>query len=74
VAESPQLKESSTMRPDTPSKPELAPHMAQIEVEHTVIVALRPEARRRDVSVERLVQNILNVLVTDRLVTAVLDD
>jgi hypothetical protein len=48
--------------------------MARIEVEHTTIVALRPEALRRDVSVERLVQNILDVLVTDKLVTTVLDD
>ena len=48
--------------------------MAQIQVEHTVIVALRPEARRRDVSVERLVQNILDVIVADRLTKAVLDD
>jgi hypothetical protein len=60
--------------PDVPSQPGLAPHMAQIQVEHTVIVALRPEARRRDVSVERLVQDILDVIVADRLTKAVLDD
>jgi hypothetical protein len=60
--------------PHAPSRPETAPHMASIEVEHAVIVALRPEARRRDVSVERLVQNLLTVPVADKLVTAVLDD
>jgi hypothetical protein len=60
--------------PHIPSQPDTAPHMSRIEVEHAVIMALRPEARRRDVSVERLVRNILTVVATDRLVTAVLDD
>jgi hypothetical protein len=64
----------TSVGPHSPSRPETAPHMARIEVEHTTIVALRPEARRRDVSVERLVQNLLTVLVTDKLVAAVLDD
>jgi hypothetical protein len=35
---------------------------------------LRPEAARRDVSVPALVNHVLEILVRDRLVTAVLDD
>jgi hypothetical protein len=45
-----------------------------IEIEHTTVAALRPEARRRDVSVARLVYNLLGTIVADGLVTAVLDD
>jgi hypothetical protein len=37
-------------------------------------VALRPEAARRDVPVTRLVHDLLSVIATDHLTTAVLDD
>jgi hypothetical protein len=56
------------------SKPELTPNMVPIGVQHAVIMALRPEARRRDVSVDRLIQDLLSVIVTDHLTTAVLGD
>jgi len=45
-----------------------------VEIEHTVVAALRPEARRRDVSVARLVYDLLGMIAADGLVTAVLDD
>jgi hypothetical protein len=45
-----------------------------VEIEHAVVVALRPEARRRDISVARLVHDLLNVIATDQLTTAILDD
>jgi hypothetical protein len=45
-----------------------------IELEHAVVAAFRPEARRRDVSVARLVQDLLGTIAADGLVTAVLDD
>jgi hypothetical protein len=60
--------------PQTPSKPELSPHMTSIEVEHTVIVALRPEAARRDVPVTRLVHDLLDAIATNHLTTVVLGD
>jgi hypothetical protein len=42
-----------------------------IEIEHALVAAL---ARRRDVSVARLVHDLLNVIATDQLTTAILDD
>jgi hypothetical protein len=45
-----------------------------VEIEHTVVAAFRPEARRRDVSVAPLVQDLLGMIAADGLVTAVLDD
>jgi hypothetical protein len=45
-----------------------------IEIEHALVAALRPEARRRDVSVARLVYDLLGMIAADGLVTAVLDD
>jgi hypothetical protein len=45
-----------------------------VEIEHTVVAALRPEARRRDVSVARLVYDLFGTIAADGLVTAVLDD
>ena len=42
-----------------------------IEIEHALVAAL---ARRRDVSVARLVHDLLNVVATDQLTTAILDD
>jgi hypothetical protein len=37
-------------------------------------MALRPEAARRDVSVDRLVRDLLDVIAEDKLATAILDD
>jgi hypothetical protein len=45
-----------------------------VEIEHALVAALRPEARRRDVSVARLVYDLLGMIAADGLVTAVLDD
>jgi hypothetical protein len=45
-----------------------------IEIEHALVAALRPEARRRDVSVARLVYDLLGMIAADGLVTAILDD
>jgi hypothetical protein len=46
-----------------------------VEVDHSVVVQLRPEARRRDVPVARLVRDLLDrVGAEPGLVGAILDD
>jgi hypothetical protein len=55
------------------AEPPKHPAALSIEIEHGLVAALRPEARRRDVSVERLIQDLLTTIATDKLVTAVLD-
>lgn len=60
--------------PDSPSKPELPPHLTAIEVDAGVVKRLRPEATRRQLSVPALINNILVVTVEDKLTTAILDD
>ena len=47
---------------------------AKIEVEHDLITRLRPEAARREVTVNRLIRDLLDVIVDDKLTTAILDD
>jgi hypothetical protein len=44
-----------------------------IEV-HALVVRLRPEARRRDMPLARLVRDLLDRIADDQLVDAVLDD
>jgi hypothetical protein len=45
-----------------------------VEIEHALVTAFRSEARRRDVSVARLVYDLLSAIASGGLVTAVLDD
>jgi hypothetical protein len=45
-----------------------------VEVGHDLVVRLRPEAARRDLPVKTLIGDLLDVIATDALVTAVLDD
>ena len=45
-----------------------------VELDADLIRLLRPEARRRDVTVGRLVLDLLLAIATDGLATAVLDD
>lgn len=45
-----------------------------LELEHDVAVRLRREAASRDVPLDYLVRNLLDVVARDRLVDAVLDD
>jgi hypothetical protein len=46
-----------------------------VEVDHSIVVSLRPEARRRDVPVARLVRDLLDrVGAEPGLVGAILDD
>jgi hypothetical protein len=47
---------------------------ALFEIEHDLITRLRPEAARREVSVDRLIRDLLDVIVDDQLTTAILDD
>jgi hypothetical protein len=44
-----------------------------VEVDHALVLRLRPQAVRRDVSVQRLLLDLINVIVRDRLTAAVLD-
>jgi hypothetical protein len=46
-----------------------------VEVDHAIVVSLRPEARRRDVPLKRLVTDLLDALGEEPgLVGAILDD
>jgi hypothetical protein len=45
-----------------------------IEVEAAVIRQLRPEAAKRGLNITSLIRNLLDVVATDHLVTAILDD
>ena len=45
-----------------------------IEVDHALVTRLRPEAARRDVPVNRLLHDLLDVIAADQLTTAILDD
>jgi hypothetical protein len=45
-----------------------------IELEPSLVSAFRREAAKRDVSLDRLVHDRLDVIASDGLVTAILDD
>ena len=47
---------------------------ALVEIEHDLITRLRPEAARREVSIDRLIRDLLHIIVDDKLTTAILDD
>ena len=55
-----------------PTQAQSAP--AKIEIEYDLITRLRPEAARREVSVDRLIRDLLDIIVDDKLTTAILDD
>ena len=47
----------------------------KVEVDHAIVVSLRPVARQRDVNVARLVRDLLNAVGEEPgLVGAILDD
>ncbi len=58
----PQQAELSALRTDT------------IEVDHDTIVGFRKEAAKRGIPVNRLIKDLLGVIVTDKLTAAILDD
>jgi len=45
-----------------------------IGLDRDLLLRLRPEAARRDISVPVLVRTILEVIASDKLTTAILDD
>ncbi|HEX9324093.1 MAG TPA: hypothetical protein VF913_18535 [Xanthobacteraceae bacterium] len=45
-----------------------------VELEYLLARKVRPEAARRDMTVSRLVVDLLDVIVSDELIDAVLDD
>ena len=44
-----------------------------VEVDHALVVRLRPEAARRDMPVVRLIHDLLDTIARDGLTAAVLD-
>jgi hypothetical protein len=44
-----------------------------VEVDHALVVRLRPEAARRDLPVRSLIRDLLDRIATDGLTAAVLD-
>jgi hypothetical protein len=51
-----------------------SPPFTTIEVDRELVRAFRPEAARRATTVPRLITDLLAVIASDHLVTAVLDD
>jgi hypothetical protein len=54
--------------------PAASPLYTSIEISRDLLVALRPEAARRQTTVPRLINHLLAVTVEDKLTTAILDD
>ena len=52
----------------------LKPELAHQQKSRSSITRLRPEAARREVSVDRLIRDLLDIIVDDKLTTAILDD
>ena len=56
----------------------IAPHekheFCQIEVERGIVIAFRKEAIARGTSADRLIRNVLDLVVSDKLIGAVIDD
>jgi hypothetical protein len=46
----------------------------KVELDLGVVTPLRKEAARRDISLQCLVTNLLDVIATEQLTTAILDD
>jgi hypothetical protein len=49
------------------------PAPLQLELDHDLVCQFRPEARRRDMSVAMLIRSLLDMVVADGLVSAILD-
>ena len=49
------------------------PPRMTLQIDHALVVRLRPEAARRDVPVVRLIHDLLDVIARDGLTAAVLD-
>jgi hypothetical protein len=67
---------SSATATGMPAQP-LHPPQARplvIELDHALVVRLRPKAARRDVPVVRLIHDLLDVIAADQLTGAILDD
>ena len=45
----------------------------KVELDPGIVTPLRKEAARRDMSLQRLVTDLLDVIVADQLMTAILD-
>jgi hypothetical protein len=61
----------SAMRP---AQAEAPPRTTTIEIDHDLVVLLRKEAAQRDMPVGRLIRDLLDIIATDQLTTAILDD
>jgi hypothetical protein len=51
-----------------------SPPFVAVEIDRAVARALRPEAARREMSVQRLAVTLLETIARERLTDAVLDD
>jgi hypothetical protein len=49
-------------------------HTTAIELDNDIIVRFRVEAAKRERTVTSLIRELLDVIATDRLTTAILDD
>lgn len=57
-----------------PQAAKMRDHVATVTISLATIEALRPHARRRDMSVEALVRAIVDTVALERMVDEVLDD
>jgi hypothetical protein len=51
-----------------------APPVIKVELDPGIVTPLRREAAAREMTVQRLVTSLLDVIVEDQLTTAILDD
>ena len=50
------------------------PPATKVELDPGIVTPLRREAARRDITLQRLVADLLDAIVVDGLTTAILDD
>ena len=67
-------RDLSLMRPEVGTDRRSLARTTTIELQHELVVRLRSEAASRQMSVARLVHDLLEVIATDKLTAAILDD
>ena len=58
----------------SPTESAASTKMTAVDIDRSILTKLRPAAVERDCSVERLVRQLLDVIATDKLTGAILDD
>jgi hypothetical protein len=67
-------RDLSLMRPEVGTDRRSLARTTTIELQHDLVVRLRSEAANRQTSVTRLVHDLLEIIMTDKLTAAILDN